>query len=124
MAFFAIPVLIAVIVGCIIRTRNMRKLRHFNAFLSDVKNTGGTGSVLGDWMNRRKGFQRLDQYSDGENEPLDTENNNDNSDIERDETSTAATAATTTTATTKQDTTTDMPHNNNNNITFKMGASL
>jgi len=106
MAFFAIPVLLAVIIGCIVRTRNLRKLRHFNKFLTDVKNTGtGQTSVLGDWMNRRKGFEKLDQYSDGENEPLDNNTNDD-----------------------------DLPTNSNeeikptppvnNNVAFKMGASL
>jgi hypothetical protein len=107
MAFFAIPVLLAVIIGCIIRIRNLRKLRRLNTFLSDVKNTGtGPTSVLGDWMNRRKGFEKLDQYSDGENEPLDNNNTNDedsptnlNDDIKQ---------------------TTSI----NNNVAFKMGASL
>jgi hypothetical protein len=56
--------------------RNIRKLRRLNTFLSDVKNTGtGPTSVLGDWMNRRKGFKKLDQCSDGENEPLDNDIN-------------------------------------------------
>ena len=78
MAFFAIPVFLAVIIGCIIRMRNVRKLRRLNTFLSDVKNTStGSTSVLGDWMNRRKGFEKLDQYSDGENEPLDQTINDD-----------------------------------------------
>jgi hypothetical protein len=108
MAFFAIPVLLAVIIGCFIRIRNMRKLRRLNTFLSDVKNTGtGSSSVLGDWMNRRKGFEKLEQYSDGENEPLDNtvnEDLNNNSDDE----------------TTKQ----QAPPSVNNNVAFKMGASL
>jgi hypothetical protein len=106
MAFFAIPVLLAVIIGCIVRMRNVRKVHRLNTFLSDVKNTGtGPTSVLGDWMNRRKGFEKLDQCSDGENEPLDNEINDDdiptnsNDDI-------------------KQTT------SNNNNVAFKMGASL
>ena len=43
-----------------------------NAFLDDMK-TGGRSSVIGNWMNRRQGFERLEQYSDGENEPLDTQ---------------------------------------------------
>ena len=99
MAAFAIPVLVAVIIGCCIRIRNMRmiilvfpreilltfvlgKLRHLNTFLIDVKN-GGTNrsSVLGDWMNRRNGFERLQQYSDGENDPLDDSNNNSSDEV-------------------------------------------
>jgi hypothetical protein len=76
MAFFAIPVFLAVCIGCFVRMRNIRKLRRLNTFLSDVKNTGtGPTSVLGDWMNRRKGFKKLDQCSDGENEPLDNDIN-------------------------------------------------
>lgn len=78
MAFFAVPVLLAVIIGCFVRIRNNRKLRRLNTFLNDVKNTGtASSSVLGDWMNRRKGFEKLEQYSDGENEPLDDPNNAD-----------------------------------------------
>jgi hypothetical protein len=103
MAFFAIPVFLAVIIGCFIRIKNLRKIRRLNTFLSDVKNTGtGPTSVLGDWMNRRKGFEKLDQYSDGENEPLDNEINEE-----------------------------DLPSNSNDeikpttsNIAFQMGASL
>jgi len=76
MAFFAIPVFLAVCIGCFVRMRNLRKIRRLNTFLSDVKNTGtGPTSVLGDWMNRRKGFEKLDQCSDGENEPLDNDIN-------------------------------------------------
>jgi len=89
MAAFAIPVLVAVIIGCIVRIRNMRmiifvfflkviflfegKLHHLNSFINDVK-TGGINrnSVLGNWMNRRQGFERLEQCSDGENEPLES----------------------------------------------------
>ena len=88
---FAVPLLLAVIVGCVVRTRNLRKstsnlvlvpqiaacfsssgkLRRLDAFLIDEKNTDTSqGSILADWRNRRKGFQRLEQYSDGENEPL------------------------------------------------------
>jgi hypothetical protein len=107
MAFFAIPVLLAVIIGCIIRVRNVRKLRRLNTFLSDVKNTGtGSGSVLGDWMNRRKGFEKLDQYSDGENEPLDNTINEDSNSPSIDEIKPTA------------------PPPINNNVAFKMGASL
>jgi hypothetical protein len=100
MAFFAIPVFLAVCIGCFVRMRNLRKLRRLNTFLSDVKNTGtGPTSVLGDWMNRRKGFEKLDQYSDGENEPLDNDINDE-----------------------------DLPSNsheeNQSNVAFQMGASL
>lgn len=107
MAFFAIPVLLAVIFGCLIRMRNLRKLRRLNTFLSDVKNTGNApSSVLGDWMNRRKGFERLDQYSDGENEPLDNDVNDElNSNSNDDSKPQAPPAA-------------------NNSVSFKMGASL
>jgi hypothetical protein len=106
MSCFAIPILLAVMIGCIVRTRNISKLHHFNKFFSDVKNTRtGPTSVLGECMNRRKGFEKLDQYSDGENEPLDNNINDD-----------------------------DLPTNSNeeikptpsinNNVAFKMGASL
>ncbi|CAF1639099.1 unnamed protein product, partial [Adineta ricciae] len=103
MAFFAIPVLLAVIFGCLIRIRNLRKLRRLNTFLSDVKtNSTAPTSVLGDWMNRRKGFEKLDQCSDGENEPLENDLNDDiNSNDES-----------------------KPPPTVNNNIAFKMGASL
>ncbi|CAF4235914.1 unnamed protein product, partial [Rotaria magnacalcarata] len=73
MAAFAVPVLASVIIGCIIRIRNLRKTNRLNAFLDDVKSRDTSyNSALGGWMNRRKGFSRLEQYSDGENEPLDT----------------------------------------------------
>ena len=103
MTFFAIPVLLAVIFGCLIRIRNLRKLRRLNTFLSDVKtNSTAPTSVLGDWMNRRKGFEKLDQCSDGENEPLENDLNDDiNSNDES-----------------------KPPPTVNNNIAFKMGASL
>jgi len=107
---------IAVVVGCIVRARNRRKLHRLNTFLSDVKNTGtGSASVLGDWMNRRKGFRRIDQDSDGENEPLDRgvgspgDDSNNNSGDE------------TVTVESKQPPPAPM---NNNSIAFKMGASL
>jgi hypothetical protein len=87
--------------------RNLRKLRRLNTFLSDVKNTGtGSTSVLGDWMNRRKGFEKLDQYSDGENEPLDTNTNDDTNSTDEIK---------------PQQTT---PPSINNSVAFKMGASL
>jgi hypothetical protein len=106
MAFFAIPVLLAVIIGCIIRMRNLRKLRRLNTFLSDVKNTGtGSTSVLGDWMNRRKGFEKLDQCSDGENEPLDNNTNDEDSPTNLNDDIKQTTSI-------------------NNNVAFKMGASL
>lgn len=76
MAFFAVPVLLAVIIGCCVRIRNNRKHHRLNTFLNDMKTTGAaSSSVLGDWMNRRKGFEKLEQYSDGENEPLDDPTN-------------------------------------------------
>ena len=112
MAFFAVPVIIAVLVGCIVRIRNVRKLRRLNTFLSDVKNTStGQGSVLGDWMNRRKGFEKLDQYSDGENEPLDDAMNNDSRDHLTDETISIES---------KQAPVSTMT----NSVAFKMGSSL
>lgn len=128
MVAFAIPVVVAVIVGCIVRIKNMRmkalvfsaksffvfvflgKLHRLNTFLTDVRNNGtGRGSVLDDWINRRKGFKRLGQYSDEENEPLDS-NVGDDSDDE------------TITITGKQQTT--MLNNKSNTTTFKMGANL
>ena len=112
MAFFAVPVIVAVLIGCIVRIRNVRKLRRLNTFLSDVKNTGtGQGSVLGDWMNRRKGFEKLDQYSDGENEPLDDATNNESRDHLTDESSSIES---------KQAPVPTMT----NNVAFKMGSSL
>ncbi len=106
MAFFAIPVLLAVLIGCLVRIRNLRKLRRLNTFLNDVKNTGtGPTSVLGDWMNRRKGFEKLDQYSDGENEPLDTDINEEDLPSNSHEENRATTST-------------------NNNVAFQMGASL
>lgn len=98
MVAFALPVLVAVVVGCCIRMRNMRKCRslrlarrslrlrvgklhRLNAFLIDVKHGNASrGTVLDTWMNRRKGFERLEQYSDGENEPLDSNMGDDSSD--------------------------------------------
>ena len=78
MAFFAVPVLLAVIIGCFVRIRNNRKHHRLNTFLNDVKSTGtASSSVRGDWMNRRKGFEKLDQCSDGENEPLENDLNDD-----------------------------------------------
>ncbi|UJR29117.1 hypothetical protein I4U23_010331 [Adineta vaga] len=106
MIAFATPVLIAIIVGCCIRIKNMRKLHHLNSFLTDVRNTGtNRSSVLGDWMNRRKGFELLDQYSDGENEPLDSNNGNDSNENSADETVT-------------------YNHKQNNTNIFKMGENL
>lgn len=103
MAFFAIPVFLAVCIGCFIRMRNVRKLRRLNTFLNEVKNTGtGPTSVLGDWMNRRKGFEKLDQYSDGENEPLDNDLNEDDS----------------------PGTINEENKSHTNNVAFQMGASL
>lgn len=105
MAFFALPVLLAITIGCCIRRRNMRKIRRLNTFLNDVKSTGtGPTSVLGDWMNRRKGFEKLDQCSDGENEPLDNEIDDEDTPVQ----------------------TNDKPKSptRNNNVAFKMGASL
>jgi hypothetical protein len=112
MAFLAIPVLLAMIIGCFVRVRNLRKLRRLNTFLSDVKNTGtGSTSVLGDWMNRRKGFEKLEQYSDGENEPLDTIAHDDVNNHSNDDT---------TSIESKQVSVGSM----NNHVAFKMGASL
>ncbi|CAF4863663.1 unnamed protein product, partial [Rotaria socialis] len=109
MGFFAIPVLLAVIIGCFVRIRNLRKLRRLNLFLNDVKvSSTGSSSVLGDWMNRRKGFEKLDQCSDGENEPLDNEINDDLNINSNDEINQQPTASTSV----------------NNGVAFKMGASL
>ncbi|CAF4387663.1 unnamed protein product [Rotaria socialis] len=86
MAAFAIPVLASVIIGCIIRIRNLRKINRLNAFLDDVKSRDTSySSVLGGWMNRRKGFSRLEQYSDGENELLDTNAGDDSNNNSGDE---------------------------------------
>ncbi|CAF2813402.1 unnamed protein product [Rotaria sp. Silwood2] len=115
MAAFAIPVLVSVIIGCIIRIKNKRKLHRFNTFLNDVKNRDtSNGSALGDWMNRRKGFEKLEQYSDGENEPLDTHNADDSNNNSGDETIT-------TTAAKKQAT---IFNNKKDNVKFKLGDSL
>lgn len=105
MTFFALPVCLAVVIGCCIRRRNIRKLRRLNTFLNDVKtpSTGPT-SVLGDWMNRRKGFEKLDQCSDGENEPLDNETNDEDTPIPSNDKTKSPTR--------------------NTNVAFKMGASL
>ncbi|CAF1152901.1 unnamed protein product [Rotaria sordida] len=111
MTFFAIPVVLAVIIGCFVRIRNIRKLRRLNTFLNDVKvSSTGSGSVLGDWMNRRKGFEKLDQCSDGENEPLDNNINDDlnmnsNDEINQQQITTSSSSI-------------------NNSVAFKMGASL
>jgi hypothetical protein len=75
-----------------------------------VKNTGtGSSSVLGDWMNRRKGFERLEQYSDGENEPLDRTTGDDSNNNSGDEVTPVETKS---------------APINNNSVAFKMGASL
>ncbi len=133
MAAFAIPVLVAVIIGCIIRIKNIRmkfwfffhiflkiisdflgKLYHLNAFVNDVKSGGVSRStLLGDWMNRRKGFERLEQYSDGENEPLDSNIGDDSNNNSGDETITI---------TGKQQTT--ILNNKNTTATVNMGESL
>ena len=105
MGFFTIPILLAIIIGCCIRRRNLRKLRRLNAFLNDAKNTGSRpSSVLEDWMNRRKGFKKLDQYSDEEHEPLDNSLNDDlnTNEIDQEQTRSSMT----------------------NNVAFKMGANL
>jgi hypothetical protein len=90
------------------------KLHRLNAFLRDVK-TGGInrGSVLGDWMNRRNGFERLEQYSDGENEILDSNVGDDSNNNSGDETITV---------TSKQKGT--ILKNKTNTPSFKMGESL
>ncbi len=102
MAAFAIPILVAVITGCIIRIRNMRmqksfvffskrnnflgKSHYLDSFLHNGKNGGvNNTSFLGNWMNRRKGFEKLEQYSDGENEVLDTKNGEDSNNNSGDE---------------------------------------
>ncbi|CAF3800134.1 unnamed protein product [Rotaria sordida] len=73
MAAFAIPVLASVIIGCIIRIRNKRKIHRLNTFPTDVKNRDtSNSSFLCCWTNRRKGFKKVPQDSDGENEPSDT----------------------------------------------------
>lgn len=109
MGFFAIPVLLAVMIGCFVRMRNLRKLRRLNTFLNDVKVSGtGTSSVLGDWMNRRKGFEKLDQCSDGENEPLDNDINDDLNTNSNDEINQPATTSSSI----------------NNSVAFKMGANI
>jgi hypothetical protein len=112
MTFFVIPVLLAVGIGCVVRIRNTRKLRRLITFLSHVKNTGtGHSSMLGDWMHRRKGFEKLEQYSDGENEPLDNANTDDHTHHSSDETINIES---------KQVPAPSM----SNNVAFKMGASL
>ncbi len=89
------------------------KLHHLNTFVNDVKNGGITRtSVLGNWMNRRKGFEKLEQYSDGENEPLDSNIGDDSNNNSGDESMNI---------TTKQGT---VLNNKNTTATFKMGESL
>jgi len=84
-----------------------------NTFVNDVKNGGITRtSVLGNWMNRRKGFEKLEQYSDGENEPLDSNIGDDSNNNSGDESMNI---------TTKQGT---VLNNKNTTATFKMGESL
>ncbi len=70
-------------------------------------------SVLGDWMNRRKGFDVLEQYSDGENEPLDSNIGDDSNQNSGNESITI---------TNNQQTT--VFNNKNTTATFKMGESL
>ena len=81
-----------------------------NSFLNEVK-TGGVSqsSVLGGWLNRRQGFERLEQFSDGENEPLDSNINDDSGDE-------------TINIKSKQENT--IFNNKNISTTFKMGDSL
>jgi hypothetical protein len=85
-----------------------------NTFLSDEKNTGASrGSVFSGWMNRRKGFEVLEQFSDGENEPLDNNVADDSNNNSGDETITTGS---------KQQTT--ATNNKNTHVTFKMDGSL
>lgn len=85
-----------------------------NEFLNDVK-TGGVNrnSMFGNWFNRRQGFERLEQCSDGENELFDTGLNDDSNNNSADETINVSTK--TPTATFNQ---------NSISTTFKMGESL
>ncbi len=54
------------------------KFHDINSFLNDEKNGGmNYTSFLGNWMNRRQGFEKLEQYSDGENEVFDAKNGED-----------------------------------------------
>ncbi|CAF3020503.1 unnamed protein product [Rotaria sp. Silwood2] len=106
MAVFTIPVLASVIIGC--------KFDRLNIFLN-VANNGDTDSSsdLGGWIYRRKGFMKLEQHSDGENEPLDNhvaDDSNNNSDDE------------TITITTKQQATTF--NNKKDSITSETGDDL
>ena len=76
--------------------------------------TGGIhkNSFLGSWLNRRQGFERLEQFSDGENELFDgkvVHHSNDNSD---DETFNVSTKPQGTHFNTKSPTTTIQMNNN------------
>ena len=85
-----------------------------NTFLTDEKNTGAShGSVFSGWMNRRKGFEVLEQYSDGENEPLDNNIVDDSNNNSGDETITIQSKRQATTS-----------NNKNNHVTFKMDGNL
>ena len=57
-----------------------------NSFVDDVKTGGITqNSFIGNWFNRRQGFERLEQYSDEENGLFDgkiAHHSNDDSDEE------------------------------------------
>jgi hypothetical protein len=47
------------------------KSRSMSSFLTDIKLAGaGQNSIFVDWINRQQGFERLEQYSDEENESL------------------------------------------------------
>lgn len=62
------------------------KIRRLNAYLDDEKTRDTShSSVLDSWMNRRKGFSRLEQHSDGENEPLDSKRDHDSNNNSDDE---------------------------------------
>ncbi|CAF3723594.1 unnamed protein product [Rotaria sp. Silwood1] len=114
MAAFAIPILVSVIIGCIVRIKNKRKLHRLNVLLNDVENHDtSSSSFFSNWNNRRKGFNKIEAYSDGENEPLDTHIAGDSNNNSGDETITTTTKQKSTSFNNKKDT-----------RQFKMGDSL
>ncbi|CAF4777868.1 unnamed protein product [Rotaria sp. Silwood1] len=87
---FVILVFASVIIGCIIRKKNKRKFHRLNASVNDVKNNDtSSGSIFSGWMNRRKRFEKLQQYLDDENEPLHIDIADDENDNSGDETITS-----------------------------------
>ncbi|CAF1189885.1 unnamed protein product, partial [Didymodactylos carnosus] len=92
-------------------------IHRLNTAIIGIKNTSrrSGGSFMGNWMHHRKGFERLNQYSDDENEPVD-QNSDGNEDSEN---ATPSNGKETITES-------DVTQNNTslNNIAFKMDNNL